>query len=459
MSEERHYCLETLKEAKDFLLLAAEKMPKLRAGYDKYKNSGDAKEVDCLAELYKTVNRLKSVFIEIIQSLYELEETQTAQTAQKLSEGVNKFRFPEQDYGKLCGALTLFAKSLPADGEINTAVLGRLMNRVKMGYFPTEESHVEIIKSALSFPKAKVNILDPCCGRGTALKIFTDGENAATYGTELDSYRAQHASEKLDRVGFGSFFHSHISNRSFHCVFLNPPYLSVIKEGGGTKRAERSFLIDILRYLIIDGVLIYIIPYYRLTEDICEILTENFYDIKVYRFHEYEFKKYKQVVIFGRLKQRDTNNKEKAAGLLSLSLNPDAITPISELKEHTYALTGKEIEVKLFKGAKFNVNELAVQLSESKSLDSLFIKSKLDTMHRNPLLPLKVSQIGLIGGSGLMNGLVECEEPHIIKGRIIKESVTQISKDAQNGTEEIRKVISNRMVFNVLTANGFKQLA
>ncbi len=49
-------------------------------------------------------------------------------------------------------------------------------------------------------------------------------------------------------------------------------------------------------------------------------------------------------------------------------------------------------------------------------------RTELDSRERRPLLPLNIGQVGLIGGSGLINGLVECDTPHIIKGRIIKEN-------------------------------------
>jgi hypothetical protein len=465
--------LESLKASKEFLLLAAEKLPRLRQGYD----NNEKRKLEYLAVLDKTVTRLKSELNAVIQSLNELEETAPAVTAQRLNAAIGKFKFLEQSdtaYTKLCGALSIFAESLPDgsrlpddnnDSGINAAALGRLMNRVKMGYFPTDEAHVEKIKSALTFPQTGVNILDPCCGCGTALKILTDGENVKTYGTEIDGYRARQAEKKIQRVGYGSFYRSRISNRSFHCIFLNPPYLSVMKEGGGSRRAECSFLIDSLRYLMLGGVLIYIIPFYRLTEDICRVLAENFDEIEVYRFEDSEFKKYKQIAVFGRLKQRDSNIGERADELLRLSLNPDTITPITELPANIYPLPNKEIEVKLFKGAEFNVNELALQLEKSKSLNSLFEKSKIDSLHRNPLLPLKVAQIGLIGGSGLMNGLIECDEPHIIKGKKKKKCVTTTSTEKKEGIKgdtqvtETREVTSNKMVFNVLTADGFKQLA
>ncbi len=67
-----------------------------------------------------------------------------------------------------------------------------------------------------------------------------------------------------------------------------------------------------------------------------------------------------------------------------------------------------------------------------------------------------------MGGSGLINGLVDCETPHIIKGRIIKvrsvEREEQFSDRGMHMGAQVKEVISNKMVFNVLTPRGFKAL-
>ena len=93
------------------------------------------------------------------------------------------------------------------------------------------------------------------------------------------------------------------------------------------------------------------------------------------------------------------------------------------------------------------------QLAMSKSMDFLFERSSLDSREKRPLLPLNVGQVGLIGGSGLINGYIDCENPHILKGRIIKEI-----KKSDNG-DTISETHVNKMVFNVLTPQGFKSLA
>ena len=77
---------------------------------------------------------------------------------------------------------------------------------------------------------------------------------------------------------------------------------------------------------------------------------------------------------------------------------------------------------------------------------------------RQPLLPLNVSQIGLVGASGMMNGLVECDTPHVIKGRIVKETKTKIGEENDCGKMEIREITSNKLVFNILTPQGYRSL-
>lgn len=111
--------------------------------------------------------------------------------------------------------------------------------------------------------------------------------------------------------------------------------------------------------------------------------------------------------------------------------------------------------VDLFKGAVFNLGELQRQMAKSNSLEVLFEKSRIDAMEKRPLLPLNIGQIGLIGGSGLMNGYVDCKHPHVVKGRIVKE--VKISEDAELGT--LTEIRVNRMRFHILTPDGVKRLA
>lgn len=62
----------------------------------------------------------------------------------------------------------------------------------------------------------------------------------------------------------------------------------------------------------------------------------------------------------------------------------------------------------------------------------------------------------------MINGLIACDTPHIIKGRIVKvvrtESEEKFSAQGKHMGSELTETISNKMIFNVLTPNGFKAL-
>jgi predicted RNA methylase len=72
--------------------------------------------------------------------------------------------------------------------------------RIKMGYYPTPPSVVYRIRSFLDFPVSNANVLDPCCGEGTAVRNLVDGARVTTYGIELDEYRGGQAKDMLDHI-------------------------------------------------------------------------------------------------------------------------------------------------------------------------------------------------------------------------------------------------------------------
>ena len=174
-----------------------------------------------------------------------------------------------------------------------------------------------------------------------------------------------------------------------------------------------------------------------------------------------EFKQFKQVVVTGVRRQR-VDAEQEAEALYSSAERPEVLPTADQLPAACYELPAISKRVDLFRGSVFNEAELARQLAASTSFDRLFAKSRLDSEVKRPPLPLSIGQVGLIGGSGLINGLMECDYPHIIKGRIIKERHTATDETrSANGrliSTETRETISNRMVFNLLTPNGFRSL-
>lgn len=452
------FCVKELKNIKITAFAIIESLPKLRSKYEKYKGTGLKREQDALADICKAVKALLQSLPVIILRLSEYGETSLVIKAKKLYAAIKNYDYlGVPDYSPLCSAVKTLLELLPDDEKnINPAALGRLMNRVKMGYYPTDLTHVDMLKNAVTFPDGEINAIDPCCGEGLALERFTQNTGAKTYGIELDELRGENAQKRLSRVGFGSFFQSRISNGAFQVLFLNPPYLAV-KTETGSKRLEQSFLSDSMRLLCEGGLLIYIIPYYRATEAVCRVLCENFENIRVHKFMGAEFSNFNQVVFTGTRMKRCENEK-RGQRLAEYMLDIENIPPLSELPGAVYNLPSAVKPVEQFKGAVFNIQELAVQLKNSKSIEKLFEQSELDDRERRPLMPLNLSQIGLVGASGMMNGLIECECPHVIKGRIIKQKKTRLSPDNGEGKSELHEITSNKLIFNVLTPSGFKSL-
>ena len=462
LQTQKPYALDQLAQLQVQIMQSAQGMVVQRARIERYRKI----VLTAARDTYTELERIRAHLIERLTAsqlfLLEMEEYPLASAADQLRRGLAGFQLMSTGYKPVYEALAKFTASFPTGQKTNAAIVGRLMNNIKLGYYPTDPDNISLLLRGIHFPEGvTTNLFDPCCGCGKALRQLAQGNNCYAYGVELDESRAEEAQTRLHRVGFGSFFHSRISHEAFHLLFLNPPYLSVINESGGRSRHEKRFLIESIPTLMYGGLLIYVIPYYRLTSDICRVLVDNFDEFTVWRFTDSEFKKFKQIAVLGIRKKRDTGLPD-TLWLEQLACSPAAIPSLTQLPESRYALPAQPMMLNTFKGERFNQKELEQQLRRSDSFAQMMARSELDSGVKHPLLPLSISQIGLIGGSGMINGLIECDTPHIIKGRIIKvvrtESEEKFNYRGDHMGSEITETISNKMIFNVLTPNGFKAL-
>lgn len=345
--------------------------------------------------------------------LLELEHP-AASICEALVDQISSFELMTRDYSKFSGVISRFLDALPSYHTVDASTIGRLMNHVKLGHYPTDLTHVGYLERGIAFPDKTVNLLDPCCGTGDAVLRLALGHDSRCYGIELDEERAGLAEQKLFRVAYGDFFSSYVGNRSFHTILLNPPYLTVTLGCGLRGRDEKRFLVEAFQALVMGGLMIYIVPYYRMTEDVCQIFTDNFSDISVYRFLDGEFGKFKQIAVLGTRKPRESDE-AASASLYTAALHPESLRTLDQLPEGRYQLPDAALDVKIFRGSVFNESELAHQLMASQSLERLLQKDGQEQEMGRPPLPLSIGQVGLIGGSGLINGLMQCDCPHIIR--------------------------------------------
>ena len=213
----RCIAVQRLRELQTSLLQQSQILVLNRAKVEKFRNTNPAKAQSHYQELEKIRQTLLSTFQDIQLNLLELENDRLAAVAGKLRKGLSGFPLMKGNYKTVYEAFVKFAKQLPVtEDTVNAAVIGRLMNYVRMGYYPTDSENIDHILRSIQFPEGvTTNLLDPCCGCGKALRQLATGNNCFTYGVELDECRAEEAQATLHRVGMGSFFHSRISNEAF----------------------------------------------------------------------------------------------------------------------------------------------------------------------------------------------------------------------------------------------------
>ena len=247
LQTQKPYALDQLAQLQVQIMQSAQGMVVQRAKIEKYRQSDLAAARDTYTEL----ERIRAHLVERLTAsqlfLLEMEEYPLASAADQLRRGLAGFQLMSTGYKPVYEALAKFTASFPTGQKTSAAIVGRLMNNIKLGYYPTDPGNISLLLRGIHFPEGvTTNLFDPCCGCGKALRQLAQGNNCYAYGVELDESRAEEAQTRLHRVGFGSFFHSSISREAFHLLFLNPPYLSVINENGGRSRHEKRFLIESL---------------------------------------------------------------------------------------------------------------------------------------------------------------------------------------------------------------------
>ena len=220
LQAQRPYALDQLTMLQSQIMQTIQGMVVLRARIEKQRRSNIEAARDTYTELDRARGRLIEQLSKSELFLLEMEEYPLASAADQLRHGLAGFNLMSMGYKPIYEALAKFTASFPTGQKTNAAIIGRLMNNIKLGYYPTDPDHISLILRGIRFPEGvTTNLFDPCCGCGKALRQLAQGNNCYAYGVELDESRAEEAQTRLHRVGFGSFFHSPSVTRRFTCFF------------------------------------------------------------------------------------------------------------------------------------------------------------------------------------------------------------------------------------------------
>ena len=329
----------------------------------------------------------------------------------------------------------------------------RLAGQVKMGFYETPPSVVELLKPLVIFPSYtdKLHALDPCCGEGAALASLASAKNVEPYGIELDEARAKEAKTRLKHVVHASFDHVDIAPEGFGLLFLNPPY-----DDAEGERNELIFLRGTMDCLAPSGVLVYIIPQKRISRPIAELLASNFTEITVHRFPDGEFESFGQIVVLGRKNLWPLDSPAEVERLLKF--REGDVPPLKSGIMRRYTVPPSSGA--LIREREIQPEELLKLVKDSPLIPRLqdLLEPRSVSEVTQPPTRLHVGHLGLLLAAGRLNGIVgEGRDRHLVAGKPVKHIVetSEVETDDEGNEQQVEKRLETfRVTIKLLLPNG-----
>lgn len=348
----------------------------------------------------------------------------------------------------------------------------RLAAQKKMGYYPTPPEIAHIIPSFLKpDEKGKVyRLLDPCCGKGTALNIISQKlsekyrfKKFKTYGVELDLQRYTEAQAMLNHtIHADALTETRISNEYFSLLFLNPPYdweqESEETYYSNSTRYELSFLQKYTEKLRPDGILVFIVPFSFLSRySCCSFLTSNYSHIKIFKFPAELYKPFKQIVIFAR---KQTLPYDHQLFKTISELKEEEIEEITEVTRPFYELPPSNIlKEPRFTSVRFDPEQVAKEVETH----GINIEEEINpatglTDSIRPLMPLRKGHMALLLASGFMDGILEKDGKKLVIKGFTKTDKTEIEETDDEGNRVKKTIQKPKTVIRALDIENKKIL-
>lgn len=336
-------------------------------------------------------------------------------------------------------------------------------NVAKLGAYYTDPEHCRMIAKILDFPEEDVCCLEPSIGDANAVCIVTEKEkcqNIKIYGVDLNQKTADTTvlNPYVEECLWGDFLTDVIiSHKAFSFCFSNPPYGDL-----NETRQEILFLNKLLSYLTIDAVLVYIVPYQVVAnQEFQRVWTAGLTVEKIFRFHEKEYEKWKQVVLIGRKKDKKVKNQDqsKEVAFEFPKVEEISLLPMdyqgNRIKVNPSFATG----ITTFTTKEFHF-ERALNYVKKSSLRK-FVKEitqqelyMSDRLSRPPIMP-NAGQMYLMAISGAGQGIVGSEETkdlHLQRGVVKNVEESEIRESEQGVVEAVRKYA--KISFSIVEDSG-----
>ena len=327
--------------------------------------------------------------------------------------------------------------------------MSRLENKKKAGYFPTPPAVVKLIAGHLTPPSGGVfRWLDPCAGEGAALAYLAHIHGGETYGIELDTERAEAAARVLDHVLAGDYAAQRMpkgEKAGISLLYLNPPY---DYDDNAGRRLELTFLRDTQDWLMPGGVLVYLIPQYRITPYVARRLATHFRGVRIYRFPDPGYADFRQVVIFAVKRGRPERDDAAALHIAQARTAPLPILPSTTDRPYQIppapdrppsTSSGHRF---YFRPAEADPEDVLAEAQRSGVWTTKAWTDLLTPRSRQavqPLMPLRRGHIAMVLAAGLLDNMVveRDDQQLLVKGRLRKVQVDVTTE--QDRENEIRR--------------------
>ena len=314
----------------------------------------------------------------------------------------------------------------------------RNAGRLKLGYYNLPIDEARNIRSLL-VSSATYAAIDPCVGDGTALIEITKDSGACPAGIELDADRATAAATKGIATVHGSAFECRVLAETCSLLYLNPPYDNEFGPHSN-KRMELVFLEHCYRWVITEGVLVFVVPAPAVST-CARLLAAQFDRVSVFRLQHPESIRFNQVVVFGRRKKAHLRGEPKGAEeLVRIAYKPQLLPILNQEVSERYAIPPSPSATIIRTGLPLDEIEDALQRSVAMQNARGILVRKRQKMTGRPVTPLHKGHVGLLACSGMLNGFFgEGEMRHIAHWRSVKY-VDEFNEEGEaDGETIIRK--------------------
>lgn len=348
--------------------------------------------------------------------------------------------------------------------------MARPASVMKQGFYPAPAEAIAGILRHLKRPPpgpGHVRVLDPCAGEGAALHQLGEGLGAALYAIELNTLRAdriRQAYPEVNLLGPCSYAGTRFTYHSWGLVYCNPPFDD---EFGGGQREEEAFVRRAVDAVAFNGILVLVCPLAQVygKRRMCETLDMYFRDIEVFLFPD-SCRRFGECVVIGKRRRsflapsefsKDGTLFKRTVSKGSYDLPWDTLPRLGEPGYDVYDWGGKpnplsrrEVvstwEVPLTEAPRtFEkvalTQEEVIHAVEHSPLYARLRGRELRPIGRPPL-SLNKGHTSLVLLTGLLDGYVPSEPPHVVRGYCAKVErlARRESHDTPGGTHVEKEV-------------------